>query len=396
MKNSILLVITGSIAATKAPKLAELLLKQNIACDVILTKSAQEFVKEADFKNLGIEHVFSELFDAEMEGKIGHIELSRKNDLILVYPATANFMAKAAHGRADDLASTMLLASNKQIFMAPAMNVEMWENEITQTNLAELEKRALQFIYPEKGMLACGEEGEGRVKEPEDVVELMVSFFALKAKLAGKKILLTVGGTRENIDPVRFIGNSSSGKQGVALAKKFAEFGAEVTMVKGCTDCRIPKNFKIIEVVSADEMYKSVMTEIAVQEFDLGIFTAAVADFKPVVNSADKIKKEKLQTLEIKLEKNPDILAETGKSEYRPKILVGFAAETNNHEANALRKLDSKNCDVIALNDVSGGKVFGESKNQLTFYSKNHEPRTVSGTKEQAAMGLVKFLVSYL
>jgi len=390
--SSLLLIVTGSVAAIKAPKLCELLLKGDIAVDVILTKSALEFVKEEDFRKLGVQNVFSDLFDAEMEEKIGHIELSRRNDLVFIYPASANFMAKITAGLADDLASTAVLASDKRIFLAPAMNVEMWHNKIVQENVVKLEARQIEVIYPEKGELACGEVGEGRVKEPEDVVNMISGYFSLRDKLKGKKILITAGGTVEKIDPVRFIGNFSSGKQGVAIAKKFSEYGADVTLVIGSVNCRLPSSLKVISAMSADQMRKAVLNELEESQYDIGVFTAAVADFKVLNQSDKKIKKEEIEDFSIKLTKNPDILKEVSVSKVRPKLLVGFAAETNNLKDNALKKLNRKNCDYIVANDVSSGQVFAQDNNKVILFSKTKQSES-SGTKEQVADFLIKQII---
>ena len=388
------LIVTGGIAAYKALQLLSLFKKNDISTDIILTKNAQEFIPKINFNSLNDSPIYNDLFDTEFEKKIGHIELSRKNDCLLVYPATANFIAKLAGGIADDLASTICLASDKKVFVAPSMNVRMWENPITQENIKKLQEKGVEIISPEIGKMACGEEGEGKLVDENKTFFTIKSFLENRKKLQGKKILITAGGTKEKIDTVRYIGNFSSGKQAIAIAKKCELYGADVTVIKAATNCHIPYNLKIIEALSADQMYDVVFKELQKEKYDIAFFVAAVADFKPQIIEEQKIKKEGLEELNIKLVKNKDILAEVGVSKYRPNILVGFAAETGgNLIEKATLKLQRKNCDYIILNDVSSGKVFAEDNNKITMIDKENITE-FSGSKLEVAEELINIIVN--
>lgn len=389
---SILLIITGSIAAAKALDLAQILKQNNYMLDVILTSAAKEFVTEKQFKKIGIKNIFSNIFDAEMEDKIGHIELSRKNDLVLIYPATANFIAKAASGLAEDLATTAILASDKKVFMAPAMNVAMWHNNAVIENIKKLETRDIDIIYPEKGQLACGEIGEGRLKEPQDIYQIIIGYFAFRQKLAKMNIIVTAGGTREKIDPVRYIGNFSSGKQGVAIAKKFVEYGAKVTLIAAHVTCHIPANIRILRADSALQMQQLIQQELVKIKYDIGVFSAAIADFRVAEIANHKLKKNILNELNLKLVKNPDILSEISTKTYRPDILVGFAAESENLASNAKEKLKRKNCDYIVANNILANEVFASDKNDILLLSQK-VTLTCKDSKEKIADFIIKNII---
>ncbi|MBL6621539.1 MAG: bifunctional phosphopantothenoylcysteine decarboxylase/phosphopantothenate--cysteine ligase CoaBC [Rickettsiales bacterium] len=386
---SILLIITGSVAATKSIDLCKLLIKKQILVDIILTQSALKFVKKEGFRNLDIKNIYSDIFNKDLEKKFGHIALSRKNNLVIIYPATANFIAKIASGKANNLASASILAANKKIFIAPAMNSYMWDNELTKNNIKKLESLSYETIYPNKGILACGETGYGRLAEPEDVLQIILKNLTYQKSLKGKNILITAGGTIERIDPVRFISNFSSGKQAVAIAKKLSEYGANVTLIKANTNCHIPNNLHIIEGESANDMYDIINRELKNKNYDIAFCAAAISDYRVKEPQSEKIKKSDNDELIIKLIKNKDILKHIGFSKHRPNILVGFAAETTDFIKNASKKLKEKNCDYIILNDVSNGKVFGKDNNSVTLIS-NNEQNNISGSKIEVADKIIK------
>lgn len=349
----ILLVISGGIAAFKAIDLIRLVMKRGASVKVILTKSATEFVSPLTISTLTGETVLTELFDLTRENEIGHIELSRDADLLVVAPATANLMAKMANGIADDLASTTLLATDKRILIAPAMNVRMWMHPATQRNLATLKSDGVRTIGPNHGMMACNEEGPGRLAEPEEIltaIEAMLS--ETPGPLAGKHVLITAGPTHEPIDPVRYIANRSSGKQGYALAKAAREAGARVTLVSGPVSLKAPQGVNLIEVETAQQMHDAVANNLPA---DVAIMAAAVADWRVANQGTEKIKKRADGSLPaLEFEENPDIARFVGKHPtLRPLLVVGFAAETQNLDENAGAKLVKKGADWIVANDVS-------------------------------------------
>ena len=394
-KSNILLIVTGSIAAYKALDLVSALKKTNHIIEVVLTNSALEFVKPLSFRSLGAKVIKDDLFDIEKEMTMGHIELSRKSDLIIIYPATANFIATLSSGRADRLSSAIILASNKQVFLAPAMNVEMWHNKITQENLSKLESNQIEILYPEQGMLACGEEGEGKAMKPEMVVEVIDDYLSNKNKLSGKKILITAGGTIEKIDPVRYISNFSSGKQGVEIAKKCKEYGADVTLIIGKTSCRIPNNVNVIKINSAIEMKDEVEKSIKATKYDYMFMTAAICDYA-VSNIEDhKIKKDSNTKMILELEKNPDILKFVCNHQARPKTVIGFAAETENLIEHASKKLTNKACDYIVANNVKDHKVFGSDDNVITLIGNNITSEPYSGSKSKIANFLISKIIKF-
>ena len=364
----ILLIICGGISAYKSLDLIRLLNKQGAKIKTILTKSAKEFVTDLSVTSLSQGKVYDDLFDAKNEAEMDHISLSRWADIILVVPATANTISKLSAGTSDDLASTVILASDKDIFLAPAMNVRMWEHAATQENINKLKSYGYKIIGPEIGDMACGEYGEGKMTEPNNILEIVKNYFENINKNQKLKALVTAGPTNEYIDPVRFITNRSSGKQGYTLAKSLVKRGFQTTLISGPTNLEIDDNIKLIKVETADQMLKATKENLPT---DVAIFTAAVADFKVKEKSDTKIKKQ--ETLNLKLEKNIDILNYVSKhNSLRPKLVIGFAAETDNIQMNAQKKLDEKNCDWIIANDVSNKSIGFESMlNEVSIFYKD-------------------------
>jgi len=369
-QKKILLVICGGISAYKSLELIRLLKKQDVEVKTILTKSAKEFVTPLSVASLSKGKVYDDLFNAENEAKMDHISLSRWADLILVVPATANTISKLSAGSSDDLASTVILASDKDVFLAPAMNVRMWEHPSTKQNLNKLKSYGYKIIGPEIGDMACGEFGEGKMTEPKDIFQTIQSYFGELNKSQKLKALVTAGPTNEYIDPVRFITNKSSGKQGYALAKSLAMRGFQTTLISGPTNLKIDDNINLIKVETANEMFKATQENLPA---DVAIFSAAVADFKVKKRKNEKMKKQ--EYLNLNLEKNIDILNYVSKHNYlRPKLVIGFAAETNNIQENAEKKLIEKNCDWIIANDVSNNSIgFDSDFNEVSIFYKNKE-----------------------
>ena len=384
----VLLIICGGIAAYKSLELIRILRKNNNKIKTVLTKSGKEFVTPLSITSLSNEKVYTDIFDYKSESEIDHISLSRWADVILIAPATANTISKISNGLADDLASTLVLASNKKIFIAPAMNVRMWEHKTNKENIKRLNEFGYRFIGPEIGDMACGEYGEGKMSEPEKIFDSLDKYFKNIEDNKRKKVLVTAGPTRENIDPVRFISNYSSGKQGYEIARAFSENGFETTLITGPTNLKIPENVRCIEVISGDQMLNETIKNLPV---DIAVFTAAVSDFKIKSYSDNKIKKT--ENLELSLEKNIDILSYVSKhNSLRPKIVIGFSAETNDLEINSLKKLNSKNCDWIVANDVSKKDIgFNADDNEVSIFYKNKSSEKISKmSKSLIANELVK------
>ena len=390
----ILLIICGGIAAYKSLELIRILKKNGTQVKTILTKSATEFVTKLSVSSLSEEKVYTDLFDHELESEMSHIKLSRWADLILICPATANTISKLSKGTADDLASTVVIASNKQIFIVPAMNVRMWEHASNKENVLKLKQYGYKFIGPEIGDMACGEYGEGKMVDPHKTI-LFLEKYILNQNLNKKfRALVTAGPTIEPIDPVRFITNYSSGKQGYEIAKSFSDNGFDTTLISGPTYLEPPENLRTIKVKTADEMYDETIKRLPV---DVAVFTAAVSDYKITNYSKEKIKKNKDLTL--KLELNKDILEYVSKNNYlRPKIVVGFAAETNDINLNAKYKLNKKNCDLMIVNDVSKKETgFGSDFNEVTiFYNDNKNEKLKKMHKANVANEIVERLISKL
>ena len=374
MKNfsekKILLIICGGISAYKSLELIRLLKKQGATIKTILTKSAKEFITPLSVSSLSQEKVYEDLFSVENETEMDHISLSRWADLILVAPATANTISKLSAGSSQDLATTVMLASNKDIFLTPAMNVRMWEHLSTKENLRKLKSYGYKIIGPEIGDMACGEYGEGKMTEPKEILREIEIYFNNLNKNKKYKALVTAGPTNEYIDPVRFITNKSSGKQGYALAKSLAKKGFETTLISGPTNLKTIDNINLIKVETADEMFSATRDNLPA---DVAIFSAAVADFKVKDQKEQKIKKQSYINLE--LEKNSDILNYVSThNSLRPKLVIGFAAETNNVHINAKKKLLEKNCDWIIANDVSNKSIgFDSDFNEVSIFYKNNK-----------------------
>jgi len=383
MKNlkdkKILFVICGGIAAYKSLETIRIFKKNGCEIKTILTKHAKEFVTPLSIASLSQGKVYDDLFSVENESEMDHIALSRWADLILVEPATANTIAKLAKGSSEDLASTVILASNKPIFIVPAMNVRMWEHPSTKENLEILRNYFYKIIGPEIGEMACGEYGEGKMTEPLEVIDKVNNYFSNINKNKKFKALVTAGPTNEYIDPVRFITNKSSGKQGYEIAKTLSRNGFQTTLISGPTNLKVDDNIKLIKVETAEQMFKETQKNLPT---DVAIFSAAVADFKIIKKRDEKIKKE--EELTIKLEKNIDILNYVSNhNSMRPKLVIGFAAETNNLEKNAINKLKEKNCDMIIANDVSNKKIgFNSDFNEVTIFYKNNKKETLFKKKK--------------
>ena len=368
----ILLGITGGIAAYKAADLTRRLQDQGADVRVVMTRGATEFITPLTLQALSNHTVHLDLLSAETESAMGHIELARWADLIIVAPATADFIARLAIGRGDDLLTTVCLAAECRIAIAPAMNQAMWANKATQENCKQLQARNIIIFGPEDGRQACGETGTGRLLGVDKIVIEAASLFA-SGILSGKKVVITAGPTREAIDPVRYISNHSSGKQGFALAEAALEAGAMVTLVSGPTDLEPPERIQLVPVISAKQMYDAVMEEIP--DTDLFIGVAAVADYRPVVVEAQKIKKNAKpinHTMTLNLIENPDIIAAVANAEKRP-FTVGFAAETNNLIEYARKKLIQKGLDMIVANNVADSLIgFNSDENQTAVLWENH------------------------
>ena len=365
----ILLIICGGISAYKSLEIIRLLKKNDAEIKTILTKNAKEFITPLSVAALSQEKVYHDLFNADNESEMDHIALSRWADLIIIAPATANTISKLSHGSSDDLASTVILASNKTIFLAPAMNVRMWEHQSTKDNIKTLKKYGYKFIGPVIGDMACGEYGEGKMSDPLDILNEINTFFINQSKNNRIKALVTAGPTNEYIDPIRFITNKSSGKQGYELAKSLSRRGFDTTLISGPTNLEINENIKLIKVETAEEMFKATQKSLPT---DIAIFTAAVADFKVKNKSDKKIKKQNY--INIPLEKNIDILNFiSNHNSMRPKLVIGFAAETNNIDVYATSKLKNKNCDWIIANDVSKKDFgFNSDYNEVSIHYKNN------------------------
>ena len=383
----ILLIITGGIAAYKSLELIRKLKEQHFKVIPVMTKAAENFVTPMSVSALAQEKVHSKLFDLTDEAEMGHIELSRSADLIVVVPASADFIAKTATGQANDLASTLILATDTNILMAPAMNVRMWENPTTQKNIKILDEIGIKFAGPNEGDMACGEFGFGRMAEVDEILKEIEIHFSNK-KFKGRHFVVTSGPTREPIDPVRFIGNRSSGLQGAAIAEELIENGAEVTFVTGPVDLDPPVGAHVVRVETADEMYNAVHSSLPA---DAAFFVAAVSDWKIKETVKQKLKKQAGNLPAFDLIENKDILASVSKlKKNRPKVVIGFAAETENILENAKSKLKKKGCDFIVANDVSlGTETMGGDNNTAIIVSEDD----VETLPKMSKRALAKILV---
>jgi len=392
----VLLIVGGGIAAYKALELTRLLRKAGVGVRPILTRSGAEFVTPLSLSALSEDKVYSELFSLTDEAEMGHIELSRSADLVVVAPATADLIAKAAHGLAGDLASTTLLATDKPVLMAPAMNVRMWLHPATQRNLATLKADGVLFVGPDEGAMACGEFGPGRLAEPPVIFEaIMAALEGPAAKpLAGKHALVTAGPTFEPIDPVRGITNRSSGRQGYAIAGALAKLGARVTLVSGPVSLPTPMGVDRVDVETARDMLAACQAALPA---DVGVFVAAVADWRIDEVFGTKLKKDKGGPPALTFVENPDILATLSASgPRRPRLVIGFAAETNDVEMHARAKLARKGCDWIIANDVTEPGVMGGDENAVLLISKDKTERWTRAAKDSVAHDLAQRIAQSL
>ena len=390
----ILLIICGGIAAYKSLEIIRLLKKNGVTIKTILTKNGAEFVTPLSVTSISQSKVYQNLFDLENEAEMDHISLSRWADLILIAPTTANTISKLANGNSDDLASTVVLASNKKVFIAPAMNVRMWDHQSTKQNINKLKNYSYNLIGPDIGDMACGEYGKGKMSEPKEIVKELEIYFAnlkIKKKL---KAIVTAGPTNEYIDPVRFITNKSSGKQGYEIAKSLSKRGFDTTLISGPTNLNIDDGINLIKVETAEEMFQATLKSLPA---DVAIFSAAVSDYK--VKEAYKIKIKKQDELNLRLEKNVDILNYVSNhNSLRPKLVIGFAAETDNLDNYANQKLNEKNCDWIIANDVSNKKIgFDSDFNEVSiFYRDNKTDKIKYKPKSEISDELVEKIISHL
>ena len=399
LKNKkILLVIGGGISAYKSLDLIRLLQRKNCSIKVILTKTGKKFVTSLSISSLSKNRVFEDTFGEKNNGKMDHINLSRWADVIVALPSTANFMSKLSRGSADDLATTVILASDKQTFLVPAMNVRMWEHKATQRNLNKLFSYGYKFIGPIDGEMACGEYGKGKMSSPRQIVSYLEKYFKQKDYLKKKNIKATVtaGPTREYIDPVRYISNESSGKQGYEIALELSRLGIKTTLISGPTNINYSKEIRVKKVISGKQMLNEVKKNLPT---DIAVCTAAVSDFTPLLKNKQKLKK-KLNLSEIKLEKNPDILEFLGKNNrFKPKLLVGFSAETENLLKNSIEKMREKYCDIIIANDVSNKEIgFNSEYNEVIVIDRNGETQKIKKNSKKFVASIIakKIVNSFL
>ena len=386
MNKRIILGVSGSIAAYKSPDIVRRLQDLGAEVRVILTSGGREFVSERSLQTVSKNKVHENLWDSEAELSMGHIELAKWADVVIIAPASANTIAKLCHGKADDLLSTVILATSASVMVAPSMNQQMYASLAMKDNLQLLQKRGVRIINPGFGEQACGDVGEGRLAKPSEIA-LQASELFQNNTLAGKKVLITVGGTVEAIDPVRFLSNHSSGKMGMALAYASIQAGAETTLVIGSISVDVENRAKTIFVTSANEMHEAVMTNI--DNKDLFISCAAVADYRPIKVNPYKIKKTSNQKT-IELVANKDILSDVCQLKNKP-ICIGFAAETENYLNNANQKLKNKNCDAIILNDISNSEIgLNSDDNEVYFITKDVSEKINKNSKQIVAEKIVK------
>jgi len=395
-KKKILLIISGGISAYKILDLIRNLKKRECEIKTILTESAKEFVTSLSITSLSQNKVYENHFDVNNELEMDHIALSRWSDIIVIAPTTANLLSRLANGSADDFISTVVSASNKDIFLVPAMNVEMWNKPATKENIKKLHSYNYKFIGPDSGDLACGEVGEGKMSSINEI-EKMLEFYFIKKNnsFKNKKVLVTTGPTKEYIDPVRYISNESSGKQGYEIAKKLLDAGFDTTLVTGPTNINYSKELKVIKVITAEEMLQACQKLLPV---NIAICAAAVVDFSPEYKK-EKIKKNNITNHDLKLSENIDILKFlSSKSEHRPGLVIGFSAETENVLENSLKKLDDKKCDWIIANDVSDKSIgFNSDNNEITIIYKNKMTEKVSkASKSEIASEVVTRIIKSL
>ena len=393
-KKKILLIICGGIAAYKSLEIIRLLKKKGAFVKTILTKNAKKFVTPLSVVSLSQEKVYSDLFDYKNESEMDHISLSRWSDLLLIAPATANTISKLSYGLADDLAATVTLASNKQVFLAPAMNVRMWEHQSNKDNIKKLKSFGYKLIGPNIGDMACGEYGEGKMSEPSEIINILEDHLKGLKNLKKKKALVTAGPTQEFLDPVRYITNRSSGKQGYEIANSLNKNGFDTTLISGPSSQIADDGINLIKVKTAEDMFRETISNLPV---DVAVFSAAVGDWKMKKYSKDKIKK--IDNIVINLEKNIDILNNiSNHNSLRPKLVIGFAAETENVHSSAKKKLLDKNCDWIIANDVSDETIgFESNENAVTIFYKNEKKEDIKKTtKAHLANQIVDRILNHL
>lgn len=388
----ILLCLTGSIAVYKSALFLRLLVKTGAEVKVIMTKGATNFVTPQTFSTLSKNKVLIDLF--EEETWVNHVILGRWADVMMIAPASCNTIAKMANGICDNLLLAVYLSSNCPVLIAPAMDEDMWHHATTKKNIETLQQNGAQFLPVNHGELASGLQGEGRMAEPEEMIKYLEAFFTKQSVLKGKKALVTAGPTHESLDPVRFIGNNSSGKMGVAIAENLAEKGAKVKLVLGPSTIKVDEKINTVKVISANEMYEACMKDF--QSFDIIIMAAAVADYSPKNKSVQKIKKGK-EEFTLELIKTKDILFEAGKRKAPAQTLVGFALETENEKENAIKKLSKKNADLIVLNSLNDKQAgFGIDTNKITIFDKNKkEYQFAAKTKKEVAEDIVNTIIQF-
>ena len=390
-KKNILLGVTGGIAAYKSAEIIRLFKKLGADVRVVMTESAKEFITPLTLQAISGNEIHDSLLNTEAEAAMGHIELAKWADIILIAPCTAETISKITHGRADDLMGALILASKADIFIAPAMNMNMWLDDSTQQNYKILSSRGISFIGPAEGQQACGDIGPGRMVEPENIIELIRSSYKT-GPLSGKTITITAGPTREQIDPVRFISNNSSGKMGYSLADAAIEAGASVNLVSGPVSLEADKSINLYKINSASEMMNVVME--CMDSSDIFIGCAAVSDYKPADYSENKIKKDEMPHLEIELKKNEDILKNVA-TNFSSSYVVGFAAETSNINNNAMQKLKSKNLDMIISNDVSDKSIgFNVDDNEVTVITCDEKIFLKKDKKIRIAREILKIIAN--
>ena len=390
---NIVLGVTGGIAAYKSAELVSRLRHLGAHVHVIMTRNATEFVSPLTFQTLSANQVVTDTFQAPEYWNVEHIALAKLAEVFVIAPATANILAKMAAGIADDMLSTTVLATKAPVLVAPAMNTGMWTAEATKNNVRILKERGVQFVGPDSGMLACGDEGTGRMSEPEDIAEAICGILNPRRDLKGMKVLITAGATRERLDPVRFMTNDSSGKMGFAIAEAARDRGAEVTVVRGHVTAAVPERVRVIPVESAMDLYDVMMKETPEQ--DIIIQAAAVCDYRFETTQATKIKKTEGQPLTLTLAENPDIAKEVGKIKKKGQTLVGFAAETDHVQKNAVSKLKKKNLDMIVANDVTvPGAGFNVDTNIATLITEKGSEDQPMQTKRQLAEVILDRIMS--
>jgi len=392
LKNKrILLIITGGIACYKSLDLIRRLQDREADINCILTESAKEFVNTITFESLLGKKIFSNLFTLSHEKEMNHIKLANEVDAILVIPCTANFIAKMANGIADDLATNILIASKKIKIIAPAMNSNMWTNNAVKKNLSTLNKMNVNVFSPQKGKLACGSKGSGKLMEVHEIIENLNDIFCPK-ELNKLKIIITAGASIEKIDPVRYISNHSSGIQGYEIAKSLSLHGAEVILVKGNTNIETPRNIRIMEASSAKDFYEKVSYELP---FDVFISAAAISDWRIEKFSKNKIKKNNNEKLKMNFLRNIDVLKKISNNKLRPKLVIGFSAETSNLITNSKKKLTEKNCDWIVANNVGNEEVFGSNYNKVSLITKTKTDHWPKMKKSEVAKKISKEIVNF-